>query len=496
MMRSQTRFWTAVAVGLAGAACAAVLGGRPSATADDAAKEHLTFNKEIAPIVFQECASCHRPGEVAPFSLLCYEDVKKRAPQIALVTHSRLMPPWQADSHGEFQNERRLTDEQIRKIRQWVDEGAPEGSGDAAPKPPKFAEGWQLGQPDAVFEPEESFSVPADGPDLYRCFVIPTRYGEDRYVSAVEVRPGNRSVVHHVLVFLDTSGAARKLDAADPGPGYTHFGGVGFLPTGGLGGWAPGNIPALLPKGVGTLLPKDADIVLQVHYHKTGKPEADRTKIGVYFSKGPVDKRVRVAPVLHRALQIPAGDSNYVVEAGMPVPADVTVLGVTPHMHLLGREMTVTAALPDGTQKPLVRVPDWNFNWQTTYSFQEPRKLPKGSRIHLVARYDNSENNPRNPNHPPRLVTWGEQTTDEMCIAFVAYTVDAEQLTKGIAAGGLGADFFGRGSPAGSGLRQGALQQILKQFDKNGNGRLDPDERAELMKGLRERRNTAQGGPE
>lgn len=429
----------------------------------------LTYNRDIAPIVYRNCVSCHRAGEVAPFALTRYADVKKRARQIAAVTQRRFMPPWKADSHGEFQDERRLTAEQIGMIGQWAAEGAPEGRAADLPPAPKFTEGWELGPPDVVVEPSESYTLAAEGADVYRCFVVPTQYPEDRYVAAIEVRPGNRAVVHHMIAYLDSSGAARKLDAADAGPGYTSFGGVGFPASGALGGWAPGNQPRRLPAGTGTLLPKGADIVMQVHYHKSGKPETDRTKMGLYFAKGAVDKRLRLLPIAGRPLRIPAGAANHVASANMPIMGDITVLQVTPHMHLLGREMTVTATLPDGTAKPLVRVPDWDFNWQTTYCFQEPLKLPRGSRISLTARYDNSAGNPLNPNNPPREVTWGEQTTDEMCLAFVGYTVDAEQLSKGSTVPGFLPEFGGN--------RRSGLGALIRRFDKNGDGKLDAEER-------------------
>ncbi len=417
-----------------------------------------TFNKEIAPIVFKNCSSCHRPGEVAPFSLLTYADVKKRAAQIALVTQSHTMPPWKADSHGEFVNERRLTADQISALKQWADAGAPQGTG-AAPAAPAADEG-EMGKPDAYFQPSKAYTLGAEGRDVYRCFVIPTNYTEDRYISALEVKPGNRNIVHHVLVFLDTSGAARRLDGKDSQPGYSTFGGVGFIPAGGLGGWAPGNMPHPLPAGVGNLLPKGSDIVLQVHYHKSGKEETDLTRIGLYFCKGPVDKRVRTSMVINPFLRIPAGDANYTINASLPVPADCTLLEVTPHMHLLGKSMKVTASLPDGSTKQVVNVPDWDFNWQTTYTFKEPMKLPAKSSLSLVAKYDNSTGNPRNPSSPPKLTGWGEQTTDEMCIAFVGYTVDSEHLTKGVSSDGMRE--FGQRRGAG-----GLLRQFL---NRNGGG--------------------------
>jgi len=392
----------------------------------------VTFNKDIAPVIFQNCSSCHRPGEVAPFSLLNYADARKHAKTMASVTQKHLMPPWKADpALAIYHDMRVLSAGQIGLIQQWFADGTPEGRAADLPPPPKFTLGWTLGEPDVVFEPAESYTIEAEGRDVYRCFVIPAKYKEDRYIAAMEVRPGNRAVVHHVIAYLDTTGTARKRDEADPGPGYTSFGGPGFLPQGSLGGWAPGNQPRLLPDGVGVLLPAGADIVLQVHYHKTGKPETDRTKLGLYFAKGEVTKRQRTFPVAYRQLKIPPGEANYTVSATLPIPWDVTLTQIMPHMHLIGREMTVTATLPDGTEKPLVHIPDWDFNWQMSYRFQEPVKLPRGSRVHLTARFDNSADNPRNPSHPPRLVTRGEGTTDEMCMAFLNYTIDAENVAGG-----------------------------------------------------------------
>jgi hypothetical protein len=393
-----------------------------------------TFDKDIAPIVFQHCAVCHRPGEVAPFSLLTYHDVSKRARQIARVTGESIMPPWKAEAgFGEFANDRHLAPEQIALIRQWAEAGAAEGNAADLPPTPLFPKGgWALGKPDMVLEPDEAYTLAAEGSDLYRCFVIPTKLAEGHYIRAIEVQPGNRKVVHHVIVHFDTTGRARELDAQDPGPGYTSFGGVGFKSSGMIGGWAPGNYPIFLPEGVGRFLPKDADLVVQVHYHRSGKVETDRTKVALYFAKGPIDKRVRSWPLAKLALRIPAGDSNYVVHATKLVDANVTAYRVTPHMHLLGQEMKVTATLPDGTLVPMVHVKNWDFNWQTGYEFKTPLRLPAGSRVDLEARYDNSTNNPVNPNNLPRFVTWGEQTTDEMCIAFITFTLDREHLTRGL----------------------------------------------------------------
>lgn len=398
-----------------------------------------TFNKDIALIVFKNCATCHRPGEVAPFSLLTYHDVAKHARQIGRVTRDKIMPPWKAEpGFGEFANDRHLTADEISTIHDWIAAGTPEGNAADLPPTPVFPEGWSLGTPDVVLDQDEDFTLGAEGPDLYRCFVIPTKLTEDHYIRAIEVHPGNRKVVHHVIVHYDTTGRARELDAADPGPGYTAFGGVGFRSGGMIGGWAPGNYPSFLPDGVGRFLPRNADIVLQVHYHRSGKVEKDRTKIGIYFTKAPVDKRIRSWMMAKLALRIPAGDSNYVVHASLPVKFNVTLYRVTPHMHLLGKEMKLTVTLPDGKLLPLVYVKNWDFNWQTGYVLKEPLHIPAGSRVDLEAHYDNSADNPLNPNTPPRTVTWGEQTTDEMCIAFLSFTMDREHMTKGITFDRLG----------------------------------------------------------
>ncbi len=437
------------------------------------AKGSVTWSRDIAPIVYANCSSCHRPGEVAPFPLLNYSDVKKRARQIAIVTQSRFMPPWKADEGKEkFADAHRLSAREIGLFQQWAKDGAPEGQAKNAPPAPKFVSGWQLGEPDATFAPEAAFGVGAEGDDVYRCFVIPTNYSQDRFVSAMEVRAGNRTLVHHVIAYLDTTGKARALDAADAGPGYTSFGGIGVTPSGMLGGWVPGLVPRPAPESSGTLLPKGADIVLQVHYSRSGKPESDLTKIGLHFTKGVVDKRIRTLMILNPLLRIPAGEANYRTSASKTIPRDITVLSVTPHMHLLGKEMSVSATLPDGMAKKLVRVGDWDFNWQMMYSFREPVRLPSGTRIDLAARYDNSSANLLNPSSPPKTVTWGEQTRDEMCLAFLSYTVDSEHLTQGQAVENL---------PGGSGANQGLRELALKMFDKNGDGKLDDDERQSAL---------------
>jgi len=390
----------------------------------------VTFTKDVAPILFNKCTSCHRTGEVAPFALESYKDTAKRAKTIASVVSKHVMPPWKAAPGPAYMDECRLTDDQIGVIQQWAAEGAREGNPADLPALPQFPIGWRNGEPDLVISMPEAYTVPAEGRDIYRNFVIPTGFTQDKWLAAVEIRPGNRRVVHHVLVHLDVSGKARELDAKDPGPGYRTGGGIGFASAGQIGGWAPGNVARRWPDGIAMPVPAGSDVVIQVHYNLNGKPETDRTQVGLYFAKGPVDKRARLFPLTGR-VNIPAGDADHRVTSSMPVPSDVTLRSVMPHMHLLGREMKIFATLPNGKELPLVHVPEWDFNWQMSYVFKQPVKLPRGSKVSLEARYDNSTDNPRNPNSPPKNVRWGEQTTDEMCLAYLNFTVDSESLTQG-----------------------------------------------------------------
>jgi hypothetical protein len=453
-----------------------------------------TYNKDIAPILWKNCAGCHRPGEIGPFSLLTYRDAAKRSSFLAEITASRRMPPWKPEpGFGAFHDERRLGDEEIRMIADWAEAGAPEGNARDLPPAPKFPDGWQLGTPDLVLRVSEPFGVPAAGRDLYRCFVIPIPIESDRTVAAVEFRPGNRKVVHHALLYLDNTGAARKKDDADSGPGYASFGGPGIVPTGGLGGWAPGALPRLLPDGVGKFLRKGSDLVLQIHYHPDGKAETDQSVVGVYFNKRPARQIAGGIAVRSRILNIPAGEPRYHVTAQSdPLPADVQAIGIAPHMHYIGKEMKVVAESPDGKTIPLIWIKDWDFNWQGQYQYQTPVKLAKGSVIRLDAYYDNSAENPRNPSRPPKRVRWGEQTTDEMCLLGVqVVTENLSDLRKILAMRGnrLGAALVGgdgAGNRPAAGLRARLMAEgfpiperfrdALGRFDRNKDGKLSREE--------------------
>jgi mono/diheme cytochrome c family protein len=364
-----------------------------------------TFSHDIAPIVYENCVSCHRPGEVAPFSLINFDDVKKRAEQIASVTGDRYMPPWKPEPNfGHFKDERRLTDAQIKLISDWA-----------------AAEGWSLGPPDQIVKMSTPFKLGAEGRDQFRAFVLPLNNDDVKFVSAVEFRSDNRKIVHHALFFLDSNGAALAKEklTTDGNPGYPAFGGPGFVPTGALGGWAPGAIPTLLPDGWGRMVKKNSDVVVQIHFHPDGKDETETFSMGIYYAKVPTTHIVAGGNAHNFRINIPAGDKDYVVKGHYKVPVDVDVIGITPHAHLICREMKASATTPDGKQIPLIWIKDWDFNWQGTYHYVDPIKLPAGTLVNFTYTYDNSTDNIHNPNNPPKPIHFGEQTTDEMAFLFL-----------------------------------------------------------------------------
>ncbi len=468
--------------------------------------EEITFNKDVAPILWNHCAACHRQGQIGPFPLLKYQDAAKRAEFIKEIVTDRRMPPWKADpDYGSFRDVRRLSDKEIETLARWADAGTPEGNPHDLPEPPKFVEGWQLGKPDLVLQMDKPFTVPASGRDIYRNFIIPIPLEESRTVAAVEFRPGNHRVVHHALFFLDALGQARKRDGEDGKPGYSTFGGIGVLPTGSLGGWAPGTMPRRLPEGTGMYLAQGSDLVLQLHYHPDGKEEIDQSSLGIYFTHKGATTIVGGVTVRSRSIDIPPGESHYEVHAeSQPLPADVTVLGIFPHMHNLGREMKVTAFSPDGGSVPMIWIRDWDFNWQGAYVYQPSLTLPKGTVIKVDAVYDNSSGNPKNPSNPPKRVHWGEQTNDEMCLcATTILTKTPGDMAKirAMNFGQLGAILGGGAWPIGPGgksttpeipkeTREKVLghlpangfaipdvfRESLTRFDTDHDGRLSPAE--------------------
>jgi tetratricopeptide (TPR) repeat protein/mono/diheme cytochrome c family protein len=396
---------------------AAFLGPSP------AQAQSVTFNKDIAPIVFAHCAGCHRPGEIGPFDLLTYRDVRQRATQIAAVTARRIMPPWKPSAAGpnvdlpEFLDQRALTEAQIQRIQDWVAQGAVEGDANDLPPAPRATTSseWQLGTPDLVVSMSEPYVVPAGGADLFRTFVIPIPVRAARYVRALEFRPGNPRVVHHVNLGVDRTSSSRRLDALDPAPGY--FGNIlpaANYPPGQMLGWTPGQRPRPAPAGTQWRLDAGSDLVVQLHLQPTGKPEPVQASVGLFFT----DEAPRRTPVGLRlgreTIDIAPGEREHVIIDRFVLPVDVEVIAIQPHAHNLARRMEVTATLPDGTTRPLISIADWDFRWQEVYRYARPYALPKGTAIAMRYTYDNSADNPRNPHQPPKRVVWGQNTSDEM----------------------------------------------------------------------------------
>lgn len=366
------------------------------------------FTRDVAPILYKHCASCHHQGEVAPFPLISFDDAHKRARLIAEVTRTRLMPPWKpVPGYNHFANERRLSDAEIATIQRWAATGAREGDPSKLPPPPVFDSGWQLGKPDLVVQLPQPFDIPADGSDVYECFIVPMHLARDRFIRAVEFRPSNRRVVHHSLLFTDTS-------QSRPESRYPCFGTVGLFPTLGLGGWSPGMGPIRMLDGTAPPLAAGSKLVAQVHYHPDGKPEQDQWSVGFYFTDQAPVRRVVDVGLASTAIDIPAGDAHYVVRAHFTIPVAIDAVGVIPHAHLLCREMRGWAILPDGRKQWLLNLRDWDFNWQDQFQYAHPIRLPADSRIEMEFVYDNSWANPRNPNSPPKRVHYGPGTNDEM----------------------------------------------------------------------------------
>jgi len=382
--------------------------------------EPVTFNRHVAPIVYRNCAPCHRPGEAGPFSLLSYADVRKRADQIARVTASRYMPPWPPEpGYGDLAGERGLGEDQIALLQRWVREGAPEGPPAEAPAPPRFTEGWQLGPPDLVVEMRDTYTVPAEGGDVFRNFVLPVPIRGMRYVRALELRPGDKKVVHHANVLVDTTGSARRRDARDPGVGFAgmdvELESDRFEPDSHFLFWKPGTAAVTEPPGMAWRLDEGTDLVLNMHLQPTGKREPIRPTVGLYFTDEVPTKFPMLLQLEHDgAIDIPPGESHFVVADHYDLPVDVEVLAIYPHAHYVGRDVQGFATLPDGTKKWLIWIRDWDFAWQAVYRFAHPVFLPRGSRLEMRITYDNSAGNVRNPNDPPRRVVAGNRSTDEM----------------------------------------------------------------------------------
>ncbi len=379
-----------------------------------------TFNRDIAPIIFHSCSTCHRPGEAAPFSLLTYSDVKKHARQIAEVTQSRAMPPWLPEPQElKFADELRLSDDEIALIKRWAEQGAVEGNPADLPAQPKFVEGWRLGKPDLILTASKPFTLPAEGTDTYWNFIFPVPIQQTRWVKAIEIRPGDKRYVHHANILVDRAGESRAREK-EPGAG---FGGMEiriesqvFDPDSHLLFWKPGTVPSEEPAGMALRLDKGTDLVLNTHLQPSGKPEVIQPTIGIYFTSQPATKFPMLLQLENDAkLDIAAGMKDFVVTDDFTLPVDVDLMAIYPHSHYLGNDIQAFATLPDGRKETLIHIPHWNLNWQAVYRYARPVRLPKGTTISLRYTYDNSDQNRMNPNHPPKRVVGGNRSTDEMC---------------------------------------------------------------------------------
>lgn len=388
----------------------------PDRPADSPARPRgtLTFSKDIAPLIHRHCAECHRPDAPGPFSLLTFSDVHKRARQIADVTRRRAMPPWLPEPGlVEYVNQRGLRPEELGLLQQWVADGAVEGNPADLPAPPSWPGGWRLGTPDLILQMPAPYRLAPDGPDIYRNFVIPTGLTNAQFVRAVAFQPGGRGV-HHVRVLLDDSGQCRKLDADEPGPGFGGWMPPARFPPGHFVTWTPGKSPTVAGNGLAWRLDAGADVVLQMHLQRSGKEELIQPLVGFYFTNAPPTRTAFALGLSSRLLDIPAGVPAYSVRREFQLPAEVEVLRVMPHAHYLAKRLAAFALLPDGTRRELLRINDWDFNWQDEYRLASPLTLPAGTFVRMEFIYDNSATNPRNPNQPPKPVRYGPQSTDEM----------------------------------------------------------------------------------
>ena len=406
---------------------AIVLVSAPKAEQRQASAAVPTYAKDVAPILYKHCTECHRPGEIAPMSLMTYEDVRSWAKAIRDEVNGGVMPPWHADpAHGKWRNARVLTAAEKDTLTRWATGGAPQGDPKTAPKPPVYAEGWRIGKPDAIFSMDKPYAVKKEGTIDYQYFDVPMNLTEDKFVTAIEVRPSNREVVHHALVFLRLAqqpprNAPRRPLFTQPreqqqGPEPVRLsqenGPTG--PTNGLlATFAPGTGPVTLPPGTAIRIPAGSTLVFQMHYTATGTPGTDQTTVGMVFADAPPKEQIRATHFMHMGLMIPAGAADHKVDAEITFAEDVKMWGLFPHTHVRGKKWHYEAVYPDGRKEVILSVPRYDFNWQTYYEFETPKLMPKGTRLLASAWYDNSASNPDNPDAKSD-VRWGEQTWEEM----------------------------------------------------------------------------------
>ena len=423
-----------------------------------------------------------------------YNDVSKRGKLIARVVMDRVMPPWHAQKGSiKFHGDRSLSDTQITTISKWVDTGMPEGDPSKLPNMPKFVTGWQLGEPDLIVKMTEPFSIPADSRDIYRSFVVPLNLPEDKWLKAIEFRPDARTVVHHCLFSYDTTGEARRLDKREKSPGFRRMRRQGSG-IGQLGGWAAGGQPNKLPEDLAWRLPRNADLVLAMHYHPSGKPEKDQSSVGLYFTDHPPKTAftgLQLPPVFGAlsGVDIPAGEKAFAVKDSFTLPIDVEAFAVSAHAHYLGKKLSMSATLPDGKQLNLLNIPDWDFSWQEQYHFEEFISLPKGTKLESTVVWDNSSSNPNNPSAPPKRVRWGLESEDEMgSLTLLCRPAKGERFStltslyrKHISETGV-RTARQRANRIRENNIDDRLSTFFKRTDRDGNGKIELDEAPSWMK--------------
>ncbi|MFT5286712.1 MAG: hypothetical protein ACI8TQ_002883 [Planctomycetota bacterium] len=445
-------------------------------------EEPVTFYEDIQPIVFENCTSCHRAGEIGPFPLTTYAEVSKKAKTIRIATETRYMPPWHADTnYREFVGVRRLTDKQITLFSDWIDQGKPEGNPDNAVPTPQYPQGWRLGEPDLIVTMSRAFEIPADGPDLYRKFVLPLNFPQDRWVKAVELHSTAPTALHHSRYALDPTRQAVQLDGAD---GQIGFEGMAINQDIPLGDYVPGITPHKLPGDLARLIPKKTDLVLSSHFHPTGKVEHEQTSVGLYFADKPPSRNIHVIdlpPNLGRfaGIDIPAGKSDFKVVEKFTIPVDSEGISVHGHAHFLGKTMKMTALFPDGTEEVVLNIPEWDLDWQDTYYFKDQFLLPAGTVLTSTLIYDNSANNPNNPTSPPIRVKFGRSANDEMgsIVLLVVPTEPSQKngttkIEQRLYAQALAK--FAKNLSRSQSLNE--LSQLMDRLDKNSDGALNQGE--------------------
>jgi hypothetical protein len=398
-----------------------------------------TFTKDVAPIFQQHCQQCHRPGEVGPMPLLTYSQARPWAKSIRSAVLSKKMPPWFADSrYGHFSNDLSLAQKDIDTLVAWVDSGSPEGQASDLPKPAAFEEGWSIGKPDLVLEMPKPLAVPATGTLDIIYLVVPADFNEDRWVQAAEVRPGNRKLVHHINALLRTPDQKTMRNLAPGEPRSTPFNPKFTPPPDGsqpdsefFVGYVPGFYGKRWPEGQAKFVPKGSDFIFQIHYATNGTAGTDQSKIGLIFSKEPPKQRVISAVAKNWTFVIPPGEARHEVRSMVVFASDVTLVSLQPHMHYRGHDYEYKAVYPTGETEVLLRVPNYDFNWQITYFLDKPKLMPRGTRIECTAHYDNSVNNPANPD-PKATVTYGEQSWDEMMSGWIEIGFDPGKSAKSL----------------------------------------------------------------